>query len=189
MKTTLYLCRHGETSWTVSGRHTGSTDISLTEKGKAQALSLGKRLRGIPFEAVYSSPLKRALETCQLAGLSPIQLPQAREWDYGAYEGLTSQEIRKQKSDWDIFANGAPNGETPEQIALRADAVLERLLKHQGTVALFSHGHFLRALAARWLNLNEGSGQLFSLSVASVSILGYEGAWRVIRLWNETPHC
>lgn len=180
----FYLCRHGETEWTLSGQHTGETDIPLTEKGRVQAANLRKRLKNIPFEKVFSSPRKRALATCE--GLNPIVEPLAAEWDYGDYEGLTSAEIHKKNPKWDLFTDGAPGGESPEQIGKRADLLLDKISQYKGKIALFSHGHFLRVLAARYLGLEAKEARLFLLSVASVSILGTEKQQPVVSLWNET---
>lgn len=182
----IYLCRHGETTWALSGKHTGKTDIPLTSTGESQALLLKKRLQNIHFDHVFSSPLKRALQTCMLAGFTPQINPDIAEWDYGDYEGLTSIEIEKQRAAWNIFNDGAPNGESPEQMAKRADRVIQSCLNLKGTLILFSHGHFLRALATRWIGLPVQNGKLFSLSVASVSILGTERNQKTISLWNET---
>ena len=184
----IYLFRHGETEWTLSGRHTGRTDIPLTPEGKQQALELKKKLKNLSFTAVYSSPLQRSAETCRIAGYpEPTFDSRAQEWDYGLYEGLTSDQIRQLNPSWELFSQGAPGGETPQSVSQRADALLQSLLPHTGKIALFSHGHFLRALAARWLNLDISKGKLFFLSVASTSILGFEhSSKRVLRLWNET---
>lgn len=176
----LYLCRHGETAWTLSGQHTGKTDIPLTERGKSQAARLRKRLQKIHFDAVFSSPKKRAIESCK--GMQPIIDASVEEWDYGDYEGLASQEIHAKNPGWDLFTDGAPNGESPDEVGKRADQFLKRAGRCKGTVVIFSHGHFLRVLAARYLGLTPQMGKLFSLSVASLSILG-ESA---IILWNET---
>ena len=184
----IYLCRHGETAWTVSGQHTGKTDVPLTERGRMQAECLKKRLAGIPFDAVLSSPLQRASETCHLAGFHPILEPNAAEWNYGDFEGLTYQQICEKKHPWSIFLNGAQGGESLMQVSHRADLVLQRLLSHGKRVALFSHGHFLRVLTARWLGLEASEGRLFALSVASVGILSFERDQRVLTLWNDTSH-
>lgn len=184
----VFLCRHGETGWTLSGQHTSSTDIPLTDMGKRQALALGEHLKKFTFEKVYSSPMQRALETCKLAGFHPTLAPSAIEWSYGDYEGLDHQEISERNPNWDLFTQGAPNGESPEEVGTRADHLIETILLHPGNVALFSHGHFLRVFAARWLGLSPQNGQLFSLSVASTSILGFERTHRVIKLWNDTSY-
>lgn len=176
----LYLCRHGETEWTISGQHTSVTDLSLTKKGQTQAAALHQSLKGILFDAIFSSPRKRCLETCQ--NLHPKIEPLLAEWDYGQYEGKTSKEIG---SGWDLFTQGAPGGETPSDVAKRADLFLEKLTAYSGNVAIFSHGHFLRVLAARFLQQTPAFGKHLSLSVASISILGYEKGGPVICLWNQ----
>lgn len=178
----LYLCRHGETEWTLSGQHTGRTDIALTPKGLEQAEHLRKRLYGISFEKVFTSPRKRAMQTCQ--GLHAVVEPLAVEYDYGDYEGLTTEEILKKDPSWNLFQDGAPGGETLEQVGKRADQLLKKMEAYQGNVGLFSHGHFLRVLAARFLGLAPEQGKLFLLSVASVSILSYERNQPAIALWN-----
>ncbi|MBS0624743.1 MAG: histidine phosphatase family protein [Verrucomicrobia bacterium] len=182
----VYLCRHGETEWTLSGQHTSSTDIPLTSKGRQQAHSLGVRLKGIAFSKVYSSPMKRALETCKVAGFQPTIEPLAVEWNYGDYEGLDHAQIVKQNPKWDLFTQGSPGGESPQEIGARADHLIETILRQSGPIALFSHGHFLRVFAARWAGLKPEQAQIFILSVASVSILGYERAHRAVKLWNDT---
>jgi probable phosphoglycerate mutase len=186
----VFLIRHGETEWSRSGQHTGGTDLPLTEAGMEQGRLLTDRLRGIQFAMVLTSPLQRAMETCRQADLlqKAEVLDDLREWDYGAFEGLTTPEIRRQQPDWSIWSHGAPEGETPEQVAERADRVLERARNAEGDVALFSHGHMLRAVGARWLRLPVGAGQHLMLSTASVSVLGYERETPVIRLWNGRAH-
>jgi len=175
----IYICRHGETEWSKIGRHTGLTDLGLTDTGKQQALALKKRLQGIQFAQVFSSPLRRARETAELAGFHPQIAPEAREWDYGNYEGKTSDEIGP---EWNLFRDGAPGGESPSQVAVRADKLIH--LFGPGPVLLFSHGHFLRMLAARWLGLPPEKGNLFVLSTGSLSILGLEKQQKVIVQWN-----
>ncbi len=181
----LYLCRHGETEWTLSGQHTGKTDIPLTEKGKRQAIHLRKQIEKISFDAIFCSPKKRALETC--GPLKHIIEPQIVEWDYGNYEGKTSEEIHRNDPKWDIFQDGAPSGETIQEVAQRADAFLKRADAYFGNVAVFSHGHFLRVLTARFLGLDPEMGKLFLLSVSSLSILGQDREQPVIILWNHLP--
>jgi probable phosphoglycerate mutase len=188
----IYLARHGETAWSLSGQHTGLTDIPLTERGERNARLLGERLKGMTFAHVFTSPLQRARRTCELAGFGALAKvdPNLVEWDYGAYEGKTSAEIRKERPDWQLFRDGCPAGETLERIGTRADGVIARLRALDKDVLLFSSGHFLRVLAARWCGLDVSAGRLFLLSTASLSILGYEHnrAEPAIRLWNDTRH-
>ena len=182
----LYLIRHGETEWSRNGAHTGRTDLPLTDAGRQKGLVLGRCLAGRPFSLVLTSPLQRALDTCRLAGYGDVaQLePNLREWDYGDYEGRTTAEIRKENPGWFLWTSGAPNGETPDQVAGRAEAVITRAMHAGGDVALFAHGHLLRVLTACWLELPPGDGRLFALSTGSVSVLGYERETRVILRWN-----
>lgn len=186
----IYLCRHGETDWSLSGQHTGRTDLSLNAQGIKQLIPLKKRLQKVSWNQIYSSPLKRALETCQLMQLHlPLILePRAVEWNYGNYEGKTTLEIDQSNPSWNLFLQGAPGGETPDQVAGRADGLLADLRKQNGNILLFSHGHFLRVLAARWLNLPPAEGRLFALSVASLSILSTERKQPVIEQWNDVAH-
>jgi broad specificity phosphatase PhoE len=186
----IYLIRHGETDWTLTGQHTGKTDISLTKKGAADAALIGKKLKGHPFEAIFCSPLKRAVATCEIAGfLNRAELdPDLEEWNYGDYEGLKTEEIWKKSPQWNIFCNGAPKGESPADIEARAKRFLSKIQSLHGDIALFSHGHFLRALTARFLNLSIQEGRLFALSPSSISILGFEKSEHVIQLWNDTSH-
>jgi broad specificity phosphatase PhoE len=186
-KKKIFLVRHGETEWTNSGQHTGITDIPLTKNGESQAEQLGKRLRGHSFAAVFCSPLKRSQSTCEIAGLFKTAKidPDLIEWNYGKFEGLTSEEIRKASPHWNIFLNGAPGGESVADVGARANKVLAKINSIHGDVALFSHGHFLRALAARWLGLPAQDGRLLDLSPGSLSILGFEREERVLLLWNE----
>jgi broad specificity phosphatase PhoE len=186
----IYLMRHGETEWTLKGRHTGLTDIPLTEKGQHQARLLGEHLNKHPFHKVFTSPLKRALETCETAGL----LQEAEidedlvEWNYGQYEGLTSAEIHRKDPDWTIFSKGAPGGESVQEIGNRADKVLKKLSTVPGDIALFSSGHFLRVLASRWLQLAPSFGEHLLLFPASVSILSREDAIPTIASWNNISY-
>jgi len=187
----VYFIRHGETAWALSGQHTGRTDLSLTEKGKDEARELGKHLQPITFSHVLTSPLSRAQQTCQLVGLNNISVtePDLAEWDYGDYEGFTSVDIRRKQSGWDIFRDGCPGGEMPAQISARADRLIINLRKLSGNIALFSHGQFGCALAARWIGLSLLEAQHFVLGTASLSILGYSlhhPDTAVITLWNET---
>jgi broad specificity phosphatase PhoE len=182
----LWLIRHGETAWSLSGAHTGRTDVPLTPAGRAGAAALGGLLRKQTFALVLTSPLDRARETCELAGFGRQAglEPNLQEWDYGEYEGRTTPEIHDQAPAWSLWTDGAPGGETPRQVAARADAVIARALTAPGDVALFGHGHMFRVLAARWLGLEPAAGRLFALSTASVSTLGYERETRVITSWN-----
>jgi probable phosphoglycerate mutase len=186
----ITLIRHGETKWTLSGQHTGHTDIELTENGKVQAKQIGKRLHGKLFSHVFVSPLKRAEQTCEHAGLvihAKID-PDLKEWDYGDFEGLTTLEIQEQIPGWNIFTHGAPRGESIEDVQARADRVLSRLKHLDGEIALMSHGHFLRVLAARWLKLPASEGRLLALYPGSLSQLGFERKTAVLSLWNDISH-
>jgi len=185
----LYLIRHGETEWTLSGRHTGFTDIPLTLHGEAEARELKPLLEHVEFSTALSSPRRRARRTCELVGLAPIAEiePDLEEWHYGDYEGRLSVDIRKERPDWNLFGDGCPNGETPGQVSARADRLIARLGTLSGNVALFSHGHFGCVLGARWIGLPVADGQHLSLAPASLSILGYNPSLpdvRVITLWN-----
>jgi probable phosphoglycerate mutase len=187
----VYLARHGETAWTVSGQHTGRTDIPLTPRGERNAVRLGERLKGMAFARVYSSPLQRARRTCELAGYGAAEVdPDLMEWNYGAYEGLRTADIRQQQPDWQLFRDGCPGGESPAEVGARADRVIARLRAVPGDVLLFSSGHFSRVLAARWLGLAPAEGRLFLLTTASLSVLGYEHGLSepVLRLWNDDRH-
>jgi len=188
----IYLVRHGETVWSRSGRHTGLTDLPLTAKGVEEAHRIGVRLRGISFSRVITSPLKRAFETCELTGFGNIaELDRLLvEWNYGDYEGLTTEEIQAKRPDWRLFRDGCPNGETPEDIGRRGDEFLRSLQLSEGNKLVFSSGHFLRVLVARWLGLEPSVGGFFLLSTSSLSVLGYEHdvSEPVIRLWNDTSH-
>jgi probable phosphoglycerate mutase len=188
----VYLARHGETAWSLSGQHTGLSDIPLTERGERNARQLGKRLQGISFAKVFTSPLQRARRTCELAGFGAVAevLPDLVEWNYGDDEGRRTDEIRAERPGWNIFRDGGPGGETPAQVGERADRVINKVRAIQGNVLLFSSGHFLRVLAAHWLGLAAEAGRYFFLSTASVSILGYEHELSepVIRLWNDVNH-
>ncbi|HVN02874.1 MAG TPA: histidine phosphatase family protein [Bryobacteraceae bacterium] len=183
----IWLIRHGETEWSLSGAHTGRTDIPLTATGERQAEELGHRLGGRPFALVLTSPLARARETCRLAGYGDVSQiePGLREWDYGAYEGHTSAEIQRQVPGWTIWTSPVPGGETIGQVAARARGVLDRASQADGDVALFAHGHLLRILTTVWLGLLPEAGRLFALSTASLSVLGYERDTRVISQWNS----
>ncbi len=182
----LVVARHGETAWTISGRHTGRTDVGLTENGTKQAASLRAPLATWRFARVWTSPLTRARETCALAGFGDVTevVDDAVEWDYGAYEGLTTAEIRTTEPGWSLWRDGVAGGETAEEVVARADRVIGRALGARGDTLLFSHGHFLRVLAARWLELDASAGRFFRLSPASISCLGWEREQRVLNSWN-----
>ncbi len=187
----LYLIRHGATEWSENGRHTGTTDLALTELGKKQAELLKKRLAQEKFTKVFSSPLKRALETCKICGYNPSINPDLREWNYGEYEGLTTEQIREKSPGWNLFENGVPDGgggESPQQIAARAHHFLHQVHSLEGKVAIFSHAHFLRIFATQWLGVSPAFGSELTLSPASISILGYERSDRVIICWNDISH-
>jgi broad specificity phosphatase PhoE len=188
----IYLARHGETAWSLSGQHTGLTDLPLTERGEDNARRLGERLRGSTFARVFTSPLQRAARTCELAGFGAMAEVDIDllEWNYGDYEGRRTVEIHTERPDWQLFHDGCPGGESPNQVGSRADRVVSRVRAAQGDVLLFSSGHFLRVFVARWLGLEPAGGRYFLLSTASLSALGYEHnlSEPVIRLWNETRH-
>ncbi len=188
----FWFVRHGETAWSLSGQHTGRTDIPLTAHGEAEAHELGQHLRNIRFSHVLTSPRQRAARTCELAGLGLAAAiePNLAEWDYGDYEGQLSADIRKGRPGWDIFRDGCPHGEAPAQISGRADRLIARLGALTGNVALFSHGQFGAVLAARWIGLPVADGEHFSLGPASLSILSHNPHHpevRVIELWNAAP--
>jgi broad specificity phosphatase PhoE len=188
----VYLARHGETAWTISGQHTGLTDLPLTERGERNACRLGERLKEATFARVFTSPLQRAARTCELAGFGSAAEVDGDllEWNYGRYEGRTSADIHAERPDWQLFRDGCPGGELPGQVGARADRVVNRVRAVEGDVLLFSSGHFLRVLAARWLGLEPAAGRYFLLGTASLSALGYEHhrSQPVIRLWDETRH-
>jgi broad specificity phosphatase PhoE len=188
----VYLARHGETAWSLSGQHTGRTDLPLTERGERNARSLGERLKGLRFAVVLTSPLQRAVRTCELAGFGSVAKVDhdLLEWDYGQYEGRRSAEIHADRPDWELFRDGCPEGESPAQVGARADYVVSRVRAIDADVLVFSSGHFLRVLAARWLGLEPGAGKYFLLSTASLSALSYEHnrLQPVIRLWGDTRH-
>jgi len=188
--TRLFLVRHGETDWSASGRHTGWTDIPLNDNGVEQAELLSSRLAGGNFVLALSSPLSRALETCRVAGLADRAIidPDLREWNYGEFEGRTTDEIRTEIPDWTIWSATIRQGESADDVGRRVDRVIARALAADGDVAIFGHGHCLRILAARWLGLEPRAGALFELSTATVSRLGWERERRVIELWNGAAH-
>ena len=188
----IYLVRHGETAWSLSGQHTGRTDIPLTKKGEEDARKLNERLRTTVFNRVFTSPLQRARQTAELAALAtPAEIePDLAEWDHGEYEGLRTAEIRAIKPDWNLYQDGCPGGESPAQVSLRADRIIARLRALEGDVAIFSHGHFGCALAARWIGLEIEHAAHFQLDTASLSILGYGhnlAEEPAIVLWNAVP--
>jgi broad specificity phosphatase PhoE len=187
----IYLVRHGETEWSRSGQHTGRTDLPLTARGEEDARRLGRRLHGLHFALVLTSPLQRARRTCELAGFGEqaVADPDLREWDYGLYEGRRSADILRERPGWHLFRDGCPGGEGPDQIGARADRVLARIRAAAGDVLLFAHGHVLRVLAARWLGLPPQDGRLFYLNTGALCILGQEHdnpQEPVLKLWNDT---
>jgi len=188
----IYLARHGETAWSLSGQHTGLTDLPLTERGERNARSLGERLRGLTFTAVFTSPLQRATRTCELAGFGKeAEVNRGLlEWNYGQYEGRRTEDIHKERPDWYLFRDGCPGGESPDQVGARADHVISQIRAIEGEVLLFSSGHFLRVFAARWLGLEPQFGRHLLLTTASLSVLGFEHnlTQPVIRLWDDTRH-
>ena len=188
----VYLARHGETAWTLTGQHTGLTDLPLTERGELNARRLGERLRGTPFAKVFTSPLRRAMRTCELAGFGAVAETDRDlvEWNYGQYEGRRTVDILRERPDWQLFRDGCPGGESPLEIAARADRVVKRVRAVAANVLLFSSGHFLRVLATRWIGIEPINGRFLVLSTASLSVLGYENSLSqpAIRLWNDTEH-
>jgi broad specificity phosphatase PhoE len=188
----VYLARHGETAWSLTRQHTGLTDLPLTERGETNARRLGERLRVIKFAKVWTSPLQRARRTCELAGFGAVAAVDGDlvEWNYGAYEGLRTSEIRAQRPGWELFRDGCPGGESPQQVEARADRVVSRVRAVSGNVLLFSSGHFLRMLAARWIGIETPQAAGFVLDAGSLSALGYERSVEepAIRLWNESHY-
>ena len=182
----LVLVRHGETEWSRDLKHTGRTDVPLTEDGRREAERLRSALAGRRFTRVLASPLQRAAETCRLAGLGDrAETTDALlEWDYGDYEGITTKEIRAARPGWFLWRDGCPGGETAADVGARVDPLVEELARLDGDVAIFSHGHVLRVLTARWLTLGPAAGALFALGTGTLSILGFEREVRVIRRWN-----
>ena len=191
MAPVVILVRHGETEWTISGQHTGPTDIPLTEHGRAQARELCRELAGRKLGLVLSSPLSRALHTARLAGLGDqVQTTDdLMEWHYGEYEGITTPDIRARHKNWSLWMDGAPGGESPAEVGTRVDRVVkelrEAMTETESDVAVFGHGHVLRVLTARWLGLTPADGRLFALDPATLSLLGYERETPVIRRWND----
>jgi probable phosphoglycerate mutase len=188
----INVARHGETAWSVSGQHTGTTDLPLTDRGERNARRLEERFRGVTFAKVFTSPLQRATRTCELAGFGSVAEidRDLLEWNYGKYEGRRTVEILADRPGWQLFRDGCPGGESPDQVGARADRVVNRVRAIDGDVLVFSSGHFLRVFAARWLGLDAAFGRYFVLSTASVSALGYEHnrSEPVIRLWDDTRH-
>ena len=188
----IYLARHGETAWSVTGQHTGVTDLPLTERGERNAARLRERLAGLVFAKVLTSPSQRAARTCELAGFGAVAEVDRDlvEWNYGDYEGLRTSEIHAKRPDWQLFRDGCPNGESPQQIGTRADRVVNRVRAIKGNVLIFSSGHFLRVFAARWLGLEPAAGKYLMLNTASLSALSYEHelSHPAIRFWNDTRH-
>jgi probable phosphoglycerate mutase len=184
----VVLVRHGETEWSRAGKHTGRTDIPLTDRGRQEAQAVGAELQGRQFALVLTSPLARAADTCRLAGLGDVAEPREElmEWDYGAYEGRETVDIRKERRGWTLWLDGVPKGETIAQVQARADRVIAELRSVAGDAAVFAHGHLLRVLAARWLGLEPAAGRLFALDPATISILGYERETPVVRMWNRS---
>ncbi len=186
----IYLARHGETAWSIAGQHTGLTDLPLTQRGERNAQRLGKRLAGHVFDRIFASPLQRAARTCELAGFGDMAQtdPDLIEWNYGEYEGLTTPQIQAKYPGWQLFRDGCPSGESPGEVGARADRVASRLRDIPGNVLLFSSGHFLRVLAARWLGLEPAAGRFLMLRTASLSGLGYEHdlSLPVIEFWDDT---
>jgi probable phosphoglycerate mutase len=188
----VYIARHGNTAWTHTGQHTGHTDLPLTPDGERNAVRLGERLKGMTFAKVFTSPLQRAAQTCKLAGFGAVAEtdPDLVEWNYGKYEGLTSGQILGQRPDWDLFRDGYPGGESPQQIGQRADRVVQRIRNVAGNVLIFSSGHFIRVLAGCWLGVGPNGGRYFLLSPASLSALSYEHnqSRPAVRLWDDDRH-
>ena len=180
------LLRHGKTEWSRSGKHTSVTDVPLTENGRAAARRLRSLLAAQKFARVLTSPLQRARETCELAGLGAQAAiePDLMEWNYGEYEGLTTKQIRLARPGWSLFRDGCPGGESPDQVAARADRVVDKIRGTDGDVVLFAHGHILRVLAARWIDLPASHGEHFLLDTATLSVLGYYREQPAIRIWN-----
>jgi broad specificity phosphatase PhoE len=186
----VVLVRHGETEWTLAGRHTGRTDIPLTTEGRRQAQLLRARLATRTFTRVLTSPLSRAAETCRIVGFGNVadKTNDLLEWDYGDYEGRRTNDIRRERPGWSLWEDGVPNGEAADEVAGRADRVIVSTRAAEGDVALFGHGHFLRVLAARWLGATPREGRWFSLAPATLSVLGWEREAPVIARWNDAGH-
>jgi probable phosphoglycerate mutase len=183
----IWLLRHGETAWSLSGAHTSRTDLPLTAEGERRGALMKAHLHGKQFALTLSSPMRRALDTARLAGYSPEITTDLCEWDYGEYEGLTTPEIWRDAPGWTVWTSTSPGGESAAQVQARADRVITRAVIADGDVALFAHGHMLRVIAACWLGLDAGAGRYFALSTGSVSVLSHERDTRVLKLWNEEP--
>jgi probable phosphoglycerate mutase len=183
----VWLVRHAETDWSVAKKHTGRTDIPLIDEGREHARELPGRLAGIDFETVLCSPLQRARETCEIAGFGDrMELEDGlMEWDYGDYDGLTTVEIREDRPDWYLWRDGCPSGESPEQVAQRVDPIVERVRAAEGRVALFAHGHVLRAIGARWIEQPVATGGRLGLYTGAICVLGFEREVPIIRRWND----
>jgi broad specificity phosphatase PhoE len=188
----VHLARHGETEWTITGQHTGLTDLPLTDRGECNARLLGERLSGMTFARVLTSPLRRAIRTCELAGFGSVAEIDRDlvEWDYGDYEGRLTVDILRERPDWELFRDGCPGGELPQQVAARADRIVNRVRTLSQDILMFSSGHFLRVLAARWIGIEPFNARSLMLNTASLSSLGYENGLSkpAIRLWNDTSH-
>jgi probable phosphoglycerate mutase len=182
----IVLVRHGETEWSANGRHTSRTDLSLTAEGRLRAAELAPELHSVAFSLVLTSPLRRARETCELAGFGSVAEvdEDLREWDYGDYEGLTTPEIRAQRPDWSLWRDGCPGGENPSDVAARADRVLARLRAASGDALVFAHGHILRVMTARWIGLSAAGGARFALGAGAVCVLAFERETEVVARWN-----
>lgn len=185
----LFVVRHGETEWSLSGRHTGNTDVPLTPAGRHRAQALGEAFAGRSFALVLCSPLGRARETCELAGFaaSAVICEDLREWDYGEYEGLTTAEIRERDAEWSLWRDGCPGGERPQAVGVRVDRVLTQVREADGEAIAFAHGHVLRVLSARWLAMGPAAGARFALEAGAFGALGYEHETEVLLRWNASP--
>jgi broad specificity phosphatase PhoE len=185
----ILLVRHGETEWSASGQHTSRTDLPLVEAGREQARALAPALRDQTFTRVLSSPRKRALQTCELTGFGEVVelREELHEWDYGEYEGLTTPQIRERRPDWNLWRDGCPGGESPEQVSARADRLLASLAQVDGQALVFAHGHILRVLSARWVEMPASAGARLLLSAGALCVLGHERETRALERWNETP--
>lgn len=186
----IVIVRHAETEWSLNGRHTGSTDLRLTDTGRLKGKRLGPALAGFHFDRVWTSPLRRAANTCRLAGLGDVAQTRREllEWDYGEYEGVTTPDIVAERPGWDLWRDGAPGGESPDDVARRVDGLVDDLVRLGGDAAVFSHGHLSRALAVRWVGLPIDAGRLFALGTGTISILSWHRDDRVIARWNDDSH-